>query len=120
MPLSTLRISTRQRTAPGYSLVIMIASAALVILSGLLAQSYAAPASFTNETDVIEVQLNISDFLEGALEVDGGYLGDLIPIPELSNLTLVDNDGDLIYDIPEEGLEISEELYEALTGQKPK
>ncbi|EKG11366.1 hypothetical protein MPH_11527 [Macrophomina phaseolina MS6] len=98
----------------------MIASAALVILSGLLAQSYAAPASFTNETDVIEVQLNISDFLEGALEVDGGYLGDLIPIPELSNLTLVDNDGDLIYDIPEEGLEISEELYEALTGQKPK
>ncbi|KAF4308881.1 hypothetical protein GTA08_BOTSDO01808 [Botryosphaeria dothidea] len=98
----------------------MIAPATFLLLSSLLSQVYAIPTNLTNGTEVIEVQSNISDFLEGAIEVDGGDLGDLIPIPELVNLTLVDKDEELIYDIPEEGLDISEELYEALTGEKPK
>lgn len=98
----------------------MIVPTTFFLLSSLLAQTYAFPSNSTNETDIVEVQLNISDFLEGAIEVDGGDLGDLIPIPELVNLTLINKDGNLIYDIPEDGLDISEELYEALTGEKLK
>lgn len=118
--LSLRSLDKNPRTAPSSSLAEMIAPATFFLFSSLLSQVYAIPTNLTNGTEVIEVQLNISDFLEGAIEVDGGNLGDLIPIPELVNLTLVDKDGELIYDIPEEGLDISEELYEALTGEKPK
>ncbi|PSN59680.1 hypothetical protein BS50DRAFT_594525 [Corynespora cassiicola Philippines] len=110
----------------------MIASAALLFLSGVLANSHAAPhdhITALNLTDLssvngthehIEVKLDIEDFLENVEPFESGEIGDTVPIPELANLTLIRQNGSLIYDIPEEGLEISPELYERITGHPPK
>ena len=96
-------------------------AAAFFLFSTLLAQGYAAPANFTDAADeVIEVKLDMNDFSHGVHPFQSGKIRDKLDIPELVNMTLLRQNDSLIYDIPEEGIDISPELYEEITGHAPK
>ncbi|PSN63248.1 hypothetical protein BS50DRAFT_500505 [Corynespora cassiicola Philippines] len=62
----------------------------------------------------------MNDFSHGVHPFESGKIRDKLDIPELVNMTLLRQNDSLIYDIPEEGIDISPELYEEITGHAPK
>lgn len=78
-------------------------------------ESYAASASKTLDVAAIpnfmEIDYSQPPVAQGVIETT--------VIPELAGFNLTTVNGSLIYDLPKGGIDISEELYEKLSGKKP-
>ncbi|KAF9694930.1 hypothetical protein EKO04_006825 [Ascochyta lentis] len=95
----------------------MLISIVLLLSLTLGGQTYASPVDETVNEDTVLHHWNISELITGN-PIDGGKI-ETIPIPQLTDFDLVLKDGHLVYDIPEGGIDIPEQLYEKLSGKKP-
>jgi len=96
----------------------MLVSIVILILT-LGGECYAAPFDETTKGDEMTGHYsNLSAIITGD-PIDGGKIP-TISIPQLEAFDLILKDGSLTYDIPEGGIDIPEELYEKLSGKKPK
>ena len=81
------------------------------------AHAFAVRADQSANTDWKDLQWDISKLVTGEPLETGR--GDEISIPELANLNFtLQDDGALIYEIPAGGIDISEELYAKLSGNR--
>ncbi|KAH7015972.1 hypothetical protein B0J12DRAFT_418674 [Macrophomina phaseolina] len=88
---------------------------------GLAMPAAAADVSVVDGVEYIVEKLNIDDVLGADYTIDEvGYIEKLVDIPELANLSLIEVDGDLVFDIPATGLDLSDESWEKISGEKPK
>ncbi|KAE8860160.1 hypothetical protein PTNB73_07770 [Pyrenophora teres f. teres] len=95
----------------------LISNLIFVALSlGGEAYAFAVPADQSANIDSRDLQWDISKLTVGE-PVDTGR-GDEISIPQLANFNLTDHNGQLVYDIPTGGIDISEEMFVKLSGNK--